>query len=222
MRILSSPVVDGVCICETTLTSGTSIQNCHPGGAGARPGRVSIQGSASSPPVAAASSVASCRSWSWLPLPLLPRLRNQCAPATYVCASPLCGFLTPVGVRRAALQPLAWGAVATTSAGSPQPAGQGHPRRPHDHRPEDPDGRQRRGLHRVRAAAHVRQPPGLRRPRRLQRVRRAPAHLRRADAALHAACSGSSASCSSCRSSCTSTPPSCCGAGPARPAPRRT
>ncbi|CAA9414968.1 MAG: Succinate dehydrogenase cytochrome b subunit, partial [uncultured Nocardioides sp.] len=51
------------------------------------------------------------------------------------------------------------------------------------HRPEAPRGPQRTDLHRLRPAAHVRQPQGLRRSRLVQRVRRAPAHVRRADPA---------------------------------------
>ena len=53
---------------------------------------------------------------------------------------------------------------------------------PVDDRAEDADGRLRHRLHRLRARAHVRQPQGLQRPRRLQRVRRAPARDRRAAA----------------------------------------
>ena len=54
------------------------------------------------------------------------------------------------------------GTSSVTARGNDQ-SGPGRPRRPLDHRPEDVDGPQRPAVHRLRARAHVRQPPCLRR-----------------------------------------------------------
>ena len=72
--------------------------------------------------------------------------------------------------------------------------GEGRAGLPHDHRAQAGHGAERLRLPRIRARAHVRQPQGLRRPRRLQRVRRAPPRDRRADAPARGRCSGSCAS----------------------------
>ena len=108
-----------------------------------------------------------------------------------------------------------------TATHSPD-SGQGRAGLALDHRAEAADGRQRHHLHRLRARAHVRQPQGLRRPRRLQRVRPPPAHASasrccRTRALLWIIRVGADR----CRWSCTSTAPSCCGAARQRPAPTK-
>ena len=88
MRSLCSPAVDGVSICEMPLASGTSIQNCQPAGAGPQVGWGFHPGSGIQPGGGGGQFGGELYVLVMVPLPVQPRLRNKCAPVTYLCASP--------------------------------------------------------------------------------------------------------------------------------------